>query len=249
MNNLDSNEDDDEFECSECDFKCSSKIDIVEHSEIHQPPNNNIENVSNISPDKSNIKSDFCNNIITTSKPNVKRDRRGIYVGKERTYLCNQCPAAFYVKSKLNAHIRIHTGEKPYKCDECGKAFVQSSNLKAHQKIHTDVRPYPCDECGKSFRANSYLTVHKRLHSGEKPYVCAFCNEGFYSSTHLANHIRVHTGEKPYICDYDNCAEAFAQALELRIHKCIHTGEAPYKCWECDAAFISDKDRTVHRNK
>ncbi|CAL4077187.1 unnamed protein product, partial [Meganyctiphanes norvegica] len=32
----------DEFECSECDFKCSSEIEMIQHSSMHQPINNNI---------------------------------------------------------------------------------------------------------------------------------------------------------------------------------------------------------------
>ena len=32
----------DEFECSECDYKCSSENDIIEHSAVHQYPSNYI---------------------------------------------------------------------------------------------------------------------------------------------------------------------------------------------------------------
>ena len=36
MNNENSDENyDDEFECSECDFKCLSEDDMIEHSAIH----------------------------------------------------------------------------------------------------------------------------------------------------------------------------------------------------------------------
>ncbi|CAL4061180.1 unnamed protein product, partial [Meganyctiphanes norvegica] len=224
----------------------------IKHEEIldkpYISPYNN-DNVSNISPSGDFISNDLQKNIYNFPPEPNKIIEQNNYKEIERKFVCNECPTAFYTQAKLNTHLRIHTGVKPYVCDECGKAFNQACNLKAHKQIHTDERPYPCDECGKSFRSNSHLTVHKRLHTGEKPYICAFCNEGFYSSSHLAKHIIVHTGEKPYVCDYDNCGEAFTQALELRIHKCIHTGETPYKCWECDEAFISDKDRTAHRNK
>ncbi|CAL4211156.1 unnamed protein product [Meganyctiphanes norvegica] len=35
--------DNDGFECSECDFKCSSETDIIEHSAMHQCPRNDID--------------------------------------------------------------------------------------------------------------------------------------------------------------------------------------------------------------
>ncbi|CAL4058590.1 unnamed protein product [Meganyctiphanes norvegica] len=47
MNNIGSGEIDiDLFECSECDFKCSSKDDVIEHSVIHQCPRIVNENTS-----------------------------------------------------------------------------------------------------------------------------------------------------------------------------------------------------------
>ena len=33
----------DEFECCECDFSCSSESDMIEHSTVHQSLNNTIE--------------------------------------------------------------------------------------------------------------------------------------------------------------------------------------------------------------
>ncbi|CAL4089469.1 unnamed protein product, partial [Meganyctiphanes norvegica] len=50
MDEMGSNENyDDEFECSECDFKCTSEIDIIQHSAIHQYSNNTNDPLSNIS--------------------------------------------------------------------------------------------------------------------------------------------------------------------------------------------------------
>ncbi|CAL4095038.1 unnamed protein product [Meganyctiphanes norvegica] len=49
MNNTDYDENDnDGFECSECDFKCSSENDIIEHSAIHKCQNNVIDSLLDI---------------------------------------------------------------------------------------------------------------------------------------------------------------------------------------------------------
>ncbi|CAL4086368.1 unnamed protein product, partial [Meganyctiphanes norvegica] len=51
MNEMSSDENnDDEFECSECDYRCTSEIDIMQHSTVHQSPNTINDDVLDISP-------------------------------------------------------------------------------------------------------------------------------------------------------------------------------------------------------
>lgn len=52
---------------------------------------------------------------------------------------CRFCKRAFPREKSLQAHQRIHTGERPYRCTHpgCHKSFVQSGQLRTHQRLHT----------------------------------------------------------------------------------------------------------------
>ncbi|XP_054832558.1 zinc finger protein 3-like [Eublepharis macularius] len=142
---------------------------------------------------------------------------------------------SFSMKSNLNAHWQIHTGEKPYKCLECGKNFTWSSTLATHQRIHTEEEPYKCSVCGKNFSTAAVLIRHLRIHTGEKPYVCLQCGKSFCQSSSLTRHQRIHTGEKPYKCSV--CGKSFSASSVLSNHQRIHTGEKPFQCSECGKNF------------
>ncbi|XP_077346255.1 uncharacterized protein LOC143989851 [Lithobates pipiens] len=131
-------------------------------------------------------------------EPQTVRD--GAVLPTEKRLSCTECGKCFRSKSKLNVHIRSHTGEKPYSCTECGKCFSQKSDLSTHQRSHTGEKPYSCPECGKCFSQTSHLSTHQRSHTGEKPYSCPECGKCFPEKSSLSRHQRSHTGEKPYSC-------------------------------------------------
>ena len=51
-------------------------------------------------------------------------------------YFCDYCGKGFDGNSKLEAHKRVHTGEKPFKCSQCEKAFARKGTLTAHMLTH-----------------------------------------------------------------------------------------------------------------
>ncbi|CAL4130764.1 unnamed protein product [Meganyctiphanes norvegica] len=75
MNDIGS-EGEDEFECSECEFKCSNEIDIIEHSEIHQSANNAIDNILDV-PSGSTFRHDSVKENLTdvNQHKNVNNDK------------------------------------------------------------------------------------------------------------------------------------------------------------------------------
>ena len=67
--------------------------------------------------------------------------------------------------------------KKPLSCSECGKSFTSTSKLETHVRVHTGERPFCCSKCDKKFRQSGDLKTHERIHTGEKPFSCSKCDK------------------------------------------------------------------------
>jgi len=74
---------------------------------------------------------------------------------------CPYCGKFFQNKSRLERHIRSHTGERPFKCDLCGDRFKQKCHLTAHVKRHKDLK---CPMCSEQFQLKLALIEHVNTH-------------------------------------------------------------------------------------
>ncbi|KAM4035044.1 uncharacterized protein ACNLHF_021740 [Anomaloglossus baeobatrachus] len=162
----------------------------------------------------------------------------------EKRFLCSECGKCFAEKFYLDAHQRIHKGNKPFSCSECGKCFSHKSGLFRHHRTHTGEKPFLCSECGKCFSVKSKLITHQRIHTGEKPYACPECGKCCSQKSDLAKHQRMHTGEKPYVCP--ECGKCCSQKSDLAKHQRTHTGEKPFSCLECGKCFSQTSDLVIH---
>ncbi|NXD46663.1 ZSC20 protein, partial [Copsychus sechellarum] len=51
---------------------------------------------------------------------------------------CPECGRGLSSRAALEAHRRIHSGERPYECPDCGKGFTAVKSLSKHRKTHRD---------------------------------------------------------------------------------------------------------------
>src|ERR1700722_20446658 len=82
----------------------------------------------------------------------------------EKRFNCPHCPSHFSTSSKLQIHLRGHTGERPFDCRSCSRCFSDSTSLNAHVKIcnQPNVYPFRCSICSKHYRHPSSLSKHRR---------------------------------------------------------------------------------------
>ena len=129
------------------------------------------------------------------------------------------CQKKYSIESRLQVHIRTHTGAKPFICQICNKSFNEKGNLKTHLRFHSEFRPFKCTLCEKSYKTNGHLKDHIEIqHNLVKKYICQFCNKKFGRISTLKAHIRTHTGEKSFKCKIEGCEKWFSEKGNMEIH-------------------------------
>ena len=78
---------------------------------------------------------------------------------------CNQCKYSTFKASRLNRHLKTHSGEKLSKCNQCDYVCFQASNLKTHLKTHSGEKSNKCNQCVFACSRPSSLKRHMKRHA------------------------------------------------------------------------------------
>ncbi|KAK3103664.1 hypothetical protein FSP39_020854 [Pinctada imbricata] len=176
---------------------------------------------------------------------------------------CTICGIKLSSIGALDAHMRIHTGERPFKCqfENCDKSFTTRGNLKRHEQYHKGERPFKCDVCDKTFTESKTLKVHQRVHTGDRPfkgrkielilrfhYRCDLCDMAFTQSNALQSHKAAkHSKQKEHLCEL--CGEGFILKSMLRTHMKKHSEDKQFMCDSCNLGFDTKEEMARHQSK
>ena len=153
---------------------------------------------------------------------------------------CKICGKFF---SRLEIHMRTHTGERPYKCDKCGKSFSQHGTLTNHRLVHSAVK-FICKYCFKVLKHPTSLRIHERKHTKEGMRKCGICGNEFTCTSTLLRHMETHSEHKT-VCHI--CGKSLS-SLSIHQHLKTHDPEQIFRCKICEQVLKSKRSLSDHMN-
>nr|XP_060616257.1 zinc finger and SCAN domain-containing protein 2-like isoform X1 [Anolis sagrei ordinatus] len=190
---------------------------------------------------------------------------------REPPYICSDCGEGFLSRLSLEAHQRVHMGQKSslappevtvYICGECGETFNSTLDLSAHERIHAGQKSCTCNECGESFSQMLDLRKHQRTHSGERGFKMPGSGETWVSSHPNHRDMRSGSNNTPTLRKESQtkkktcprCGEVCTCPWKLRLHLRSRSHENvrrvrrnSHKCSKCQKCFASEITLSIHQ--
>lgn len=182
--------------------------------------------------------------------------------GSTKMHRCSYCKKRFHTQSKLNGHIRLHTGETPFACRACPKKFHVMQALKVHiQRIHkgqgdsTEKTSAEDDQLRSPPPKNQFQQPLKSM-SESPPPPSLPCPESPAKKKKKHNrhksllskwHTMGTSCDEGYVCLV--CQKISRSKYMLIEHFRIHTGEKPLQCELCTEKFRYRSQLSTHRRR
>lgn len=192
--------------------------------------------------------SDCLDNI--TPEPQKSNDHQTeISEPKKKIFRCIECDKSYSSKSKLGAHMKLHSKKNIHQCRVCKKIFSYSSYLVEHMKKHNPASGqtkelHECSQCQKKFQFIKSYKRHLKLHSSKDLFHCDICDKIFTHKYPLKVHIMSHRGIKSHKCD--KCNKSFTQKSNLIEHLRTHSKVKPFRCKLCEKTFTQSSHLKTH---
>lgn len=159
---------------------------------------------------------------MSVTLPSASSDSRFTVHQVATSYMCRFCAKQFVSIREMQLHVLQHSrGNAPLNCAICSKSYRTPSKLQRHVRVHSGERPYICNLCGRRFTRSDHLKQHMKVHSpNRQKNMCRLCNARFTSCNLLGSHLRTHEIHQIHLCRC--CGEGFPTAEELDQHKKLH---------------------------